>query len=293
MSPGSNENPHAQHPTPEGLSPEHSEEDRPGEVRKTVMEHLMELRARVIGCLVLMVLACATAWYFYPDLMRIVRQPLEDYNATLPDDSPHVELQALKLTEPFVFILKLGLWGGLILASPLILYQIWAFVSPGLYKREKRAMIPIFTVGIFFFSGGAYFCYRFVIPLAIAYLVPFGLKLGAAVNPTLSNYLGFFVMMHVAFGAVFETPLVILALAVAGIVTARELVRVWRYVCVGAFVIGAVLTPPDVITQAMMAGTLIVLYFFSIILAWIFGRKRTEEENDHHGDTETRRTAGT
>jgi sec-independent protein translocase protein TatC len=275
------EDPHAEPPDPE----------RPGEVRKTVLDHLMELRARIIACLVVMALTCATAWFFYAEIMEVVRRPLEDYNKTL-DGPVGVRLQAIKITEPFVFILKLGLWGGLILASPFMLSQVWAFVSPGLYRREKRAMIPIFTVGIFFFAGGAYFCYRLVIPLAIAYLVPFGVKLGAAVEPTLSSYLSFFVMLHVAFGLVFETPLVILALAVAGVVTARELLRQWRYVCVGAFVLGAVLTPPDVITQAMMAGTIIVLYFVSVILAWIFGRKRRDDDTDHHGDTETQRTTG-
>jgi sec-independent protein translocase protein TatC len=269
--------------------------DRPGEVRKTVLEHLMELRARIIACLVLLAVTCAVAWFFYEEIMAVVRGPLEDYNAGL-DGAVGVKLQAIKITEPFVFILKLGMWGGLILASPFILSQIWAFVSPGLYSREKRAMIPIFTVGIFFFAGGAYFCYRFVIPLAIAYLVPFGVRLGASVEPTLSSYLSFFVMLHVAFGLVFETPLVILALAVAGIVTARGLLRQWRYVCVGAFVLGAVLTPPDVITQVMMAATIIVLYFGSVILAWVFGRKRKDSEeskdNVRQGDAETRRKTG-
>ena len=259
----------------------------------TAVRRLLGRRARIIACLVLLVITCAAAWFFYEEIMAIIRGPLEDYNAGL-DGAVGVKLQAIKITEPFVFILKLGMWGGLILASPFILSQIWAFVSPGLYSREKRALIPVFTVGVFFFAGGAYFCYRLVIPLAIAYLVRFGAKLGASVEPTLSSFLSFFVMLHVAFGLVFETPLVILALAMAGVVTARGLIRQWRYVCVGAFVIGAVLTPPDVITQAMMAGTIIVLYFVSVVLAWIFGRKRRDdEENDHHGDTETQRTTGT
>jgi sec-independent protein translocase protein TatC len=269
MTPVPPDSPHAESNGPD--------QDRSGEVQKTVIEHLMELRARIIACLVLLVVTCAAAWFFYEEIMEIVRGPLEDYNAGL-DGAVGVKLQAINITEPFVFILKLGMWGGLILASPFILLQIWAFVSPGLYRREKRALIPVFTLGVFFFAGGAYFCYRLVIPLAIAYLVPFGLKLGASVEPTLSSYLSFFVMLHVAFGLVFETPLVILALAMAGVVTARGLLRQWRYVCVGAFVLGAVLTPPDVITQVMMAGTLIVLYFGSIVLAWVFGRKRTEEK---------------
>ena len=293
MTTASREGPHAELP-----GPKRGDEARPGEIHKTVLEHLMELRARIIAGLVVMALACVAAWFFYDELMWIVRKPLEDYNAGLdPElhDGLQVKLQAIQITEPFVFVLKLGLWGGLAFASPFILSQVWAFVSPGLYRREKRAMIPIFTVGVFFFAGGAYFAYRFVIPFAIAYLVPFGAKLGASVEPTLSSYLSFFLMLHIAFGLVFEAPLVILALAVAGVVTARGLLSRWRYVCVAAFVLGAVLTPPDVITQAMMAATIIVLYFVSIVLAWIFGRKRAEEDDDgtsHHGDTETQRTTG-
>ncbi|MHC4253661.1 MAG: twin-arginine translocase subunit TatC, partial [Planctomycetota bacterium] len=140
---------------------------------------------------------------------------------------------------------------------------------------------------IFFFGGGAYFAYRYVVPVALEFLFPFARKLGAVMRPTLREYLRFFLMIHVAFGVVFETPLVILALARMGLVTARGLLRRWQIVIVAAFVLGALLTPPDVMTQSMMAGSIIALYALSLILAQIFGRKRTifDAQGDDEAET--------
>jgi sec-independent protein translocase protein TatC len=249
------------------------DEERPGEVQKTFLGHLMELRGRIIACIVALVVCMGGALVFYRPISRIVRQPVEDYNLGVEEELLTVEWQATALQEAFVFVLKLGLWSGLVLASPIIAWQAWSFVSPGLYPREKRAILPVFTLGVFFFAGGAYFAYRLVMPLAISFFVPFAAEQGAKLRLTLGRYMQFFLAIHLAFGVVFETPLVIMGLARVGLVTARALARRWQYAVAGAFIVGAFLTPPDVVTQIMMAGSLIVLYLLSIALAWLVGRR--------------------
>lgn len=258
---------------------EREEEPRPGEVNMSFMDHLMELRARIILSLVIFVACCTVSWIYYDRLFELVRQPIVDYNAGASEEA-QIKLQVIAPTEAFGFVVSLGIWAGLLFASPIVAYQIWRFVSPGLYRGEKMAILPIFTVGILFFASGAWFAYRYTIPLALEFLAPFAPKLEAVIEYRLRDYLWFFIMIHVSFGIVFETPLVILALARMGLVTARGLVRRWQYVIVGAFILGAILTPPDVMTQAVMAGSLLALYTLSIILAAVFGRRRPESDEE-------------
>ncbi len=250
----------------------------PGEVEKPFMAHLMELRARIMICLLVLVLSMVGALVFYKQVSRVLMQPLYDYNATV-GEAEKVEVFTMRPTEGFVAVLKLGLWGGLILAFPMIAWQVWRFVSPGLYRREKLAILPILTFGAFCFAGGVCFAYRFVLPPALSYLMSWAPELGVKASVTLDYYLQFMVMVHVAFGIAFETPLVILALARLGLVTSGWLVRKWQYMIVAAFVLGAFLTPPDVVTQLMMAGSLVGLYMLSVVLAFVFG-KRSRFEDD-------------
>ncbi len=251
----------------------------PGEIEKPFMDHLMELRSRIFITLLVLVLAMVASLVFYKDVSRILMQPLHDYNATV-GEKEKVEVFTMRPTEGFVAVMKLGLWGGLVLAFPMITWQIWRFVSPGLYRREKLAILPILTLGAFCFSGGVYFAYRFVLPPAFSYLMSWAPELGVKASVTLGYYLQFMVMVHVAFGIAFETPLVILAFARLGLVTAGGLARKWQYMVVAAFVLGAVLTPPDVVTQLMMAGSLVGLYILSIFLALIFGKRKPLEEDE-------------
>jgi len=264
-----------------------AEEERQGEVNKTFMGHLMELRARIIVCVLFLVLAMVAALVFFEPLSAIVRRPVEVHNAPPRPAAEQIKIIMQRPTDGFIFVLKLGLLGGLVLAFPVIAWQVWRFVSPGLYKREKKAVLPIMTVGMFFFAGGCYFAYRFIIPFAIAYLYSFAPLLKFEPTVTATYYMQFFLMIHFAFGIAFETPLVVLALAMMGLVTAGGLIRKWQYIIVGAFVVGALLTPPDVVTQAMMGGSLIVLYMFSIVLAAIFGRRPPalgDEEGGEDGE---------
>lgn len=256
---------------------EHSAAAPPGEVERPFLEHLMELRSRILICLIGVVLCMIAAWTFYDYLVAIIKQPLLDYNATVPVEM-QARLLATRMSEPFVFVLSLGLWAGLLISSPLLIWQIWRFVSPGLYRREKLAILPIFTIGVFFFAGGVYFAYTYTLPAAIRFLVPYAARLGADMRPTLGEYLRFVVMILASFGIAFETPLVVLALARLGLVTAAGLARKWQYMIVTAFVLGAFLTPPDVVTQLMMAGCLVVLYILSIFLALIFGKRKPPDD---------------
>jgi sec-independent protein translocase protein TatC len=261
----------------------------PGETEKPFIEHLMELRSRILVCLFGVVLCMIAAWIFYDHLVVIIKQPLLDYNATVPVEA-QARLLATSMSGPFVFVLSLGLWAGLLVSSPLIIWQIWRFVSPGLYRREKLAILPIFTIGIFFFAGGVLFAYTYTLPAAIRFLVPYAARLGAEMRPTLGEYLRFVIMILASFGIAFETPLVILALARLGLVTAGGLARKWQYMIVVSFVLGAFLTPPDVVTQLMMAGCLASLYVLSIVLALLFGKRSRFERDD--GDKADKKVEG-
>jgi sec-independent protein translocase protein TatC len=300
---------------PEGTTAlaERSPDGPPGEIEKPFMDHLMELRSRIIITLLVLVLSMVAALVFYKQVSQVLMQPMHDYNDSLEaaaklkmaakleeaaklegaakveavakieaaakvDVAGKVDVFTMRPTEGFVAVLKLGLWGGLILAFPMIAWQVWRFVSPGLYRREKLAILPILTLGAFCFAGGVYFAYTFVLPPALNYLMQWAPELGVKASVTLEYYLQFMVMVHVAFGIAFETPLVILALARLGLVTAGGLARKWQYMIVAAFVLGAFLTPPDIVTQLMMAGSLVTLYTLSIILALLFGKRTPLED---------------
>ncbi len=240
--------------------------------------HLVELRMRVILCLVGVLATMIVALVFYRQLSQVLMAPVEDYNLDV-DEPLRLRILMVRPTDAFSVVLKMGFWGGLVLAFPIIIWHVWRFVSPGLHRRERRAVLPIFALGMFFFAGGCWFANEFVFPLALKYLLSFAPEMGADTTVSLAEYVHFFLMLHMAFGIAFETPLVVLALALVGLVTARGLVRRWRYVIVGTFVVGAVLTPPDAMTQLLMAGSLIVLYLLSIVLAWMFGRRTAEPES--------------
>jgi len=254
-------------------------EEPPWEVHKTFMEHLLELRSRILVCLATVALATVGAWVFWRQIGALIMRPIHDYNASVTE-AARVEIITIGPMEAFLVILRLGLWSGLVLALPVIVWEAWKFVSPGLYRRERRAVMPVLSMGTLFFAAGAYFAYRLILPIGLRYLVPFASEIGARPKMGLNLYWQFFLMIHLAFGMAFETPLVILALAHLGVLTAIDLLRQWRYAVVGAFVLGAVLTPPDVLTQFLMAGSLIGLYLLSILLVALTGRWREEPDRE-------------
>lgn len=258
------------------------------EKKKTFLEHLMEMRSRMIVIAVAVVLCTGVCFYFYEEINRGLRYPLAIANGRLAGEGLVVKLIILEPLGGFSFVVRMGIMAGLILASPVILQQIWAFVAPGLYPRERRAVAPIFWFGLVFFLGGAAVAFFFACPAALEWLVRLNWKLTSSAawgcapgtDPGLMSlryYVGFLTGVLVGFGIAFETPLVVMALSALGLVTPRWLVKKFRYAVVAAFVMGALLTPPEVLTQMVLALCLIALYVLSIALSWFTWRRRRAE----------------
>lgn len=247
------------------------------ESRMPFLEHLRELRDRVRNAAICFVVAFAVCFAFAEDIYRWLREPLFRVWANLRQTKPELGAPNMafgSLTEPFWVNMSVALWGGIFVASPFIFHQIWKFIAPGLYKRERRIGIWFAVFSAVFFVGGALFCYYIVLERMIDFLLGYAT---ADSKPTLmlSPYLDLTRDLMLAFGAIFELPLLIFFLSMVGLVTHRGLWKFNRWFIVLAFVIGAILTPtPDVPTQLMMAIPMIALYNLSIIVSWIITKRR-------------------
>jgi len=233
--------------------------------------HLEELRKRLIVCFVAVGIGFVISYGFKEYLFQILVHPL--VKVMQPSDS----LIFTGLPEAFFTYLKVAFLAGLMLAAPVIIYEFWSFVAPGLYDKEKRLMLPIVFLSTFFFIGGALFGYFLVFPWGFKFFLGFATETIRPM-PSMKEYLGFSAKLLLAFGLVFELPLVITFLARLGIVSVDFLKKNRKYALLLFFVGAAILTPPDVVTQIMMALPLMLLYEISIIGARIFGKKKMEEE---------------
>lgn len=233
--------------------------------------HLEELRKRLITCFIAVGVGFAICYGFKEKLFQILVQPLLRVMKT------GETLIFTGLPEAFFTYLKVALLSGLMLAAPIIIYQFWMFVAPGLYDREKRLMIPIVFLSSFFFVGGALFGYFIVFPWGFKFFLGFADEHIRAL-PSMKEYLGFSAKLLLAFGLVFELPLVITFLAKLGLVSVDFLKKNRKYALLLFFAGAAILTPPDVVTQIMMALPLMLLYEISILGARIFGRQKIEAE---------------
>jgi sec-independent protein translocase protein TatC len=232
--------------------------------------HLAELRSRLIKSLVAVGIAFVLCYQFVETLMAWLIAPLKAL-----DPAAKVQVIGTGLAEAFFTKLKVSFIAGIFLASPVIFYQIWRFVAPGLYEHERRYVQPFVFFATGFFVCGAYFCYRLVFPTAFGFfLAEYG---SISIEPLLkiSEYLSFASRMLLAFGVVFELPVFTFFLARTGIVDHKMMIGTWRYAVVGIFIVAAVLTPgPDVASQLLMATPLLVLYVASIGVAYAFGQPR-------------------
>jgi sec-independent protein translocase protein TatC len=236
--------------------------------------HLEELRKRLITCFIAVAVGFALSYGFKEKLFNILTQPLiavMDQGETLIYTG---------LPEAFFTFLKVSFLAGLMLASPVIIYQFWMFIAPGLYDREKRLLVPIVLLSSIFFVGGALFGYFIVFPYGFQFFLGFATETIRPM-PAMKEYLSFSAKLLLAFGLVFELPLVITFLARLGIVTVPFLKKNRKYALLLFFVGAAILTPPDVVTQIMMAFPLMLLYEISIIGARIFGRKKSAADPAH------------
>ncbi len=254
----------------------------PNDKTMTFWEHLEELRRRIIRSAVVFALASGIAWVFREQLLLTITDPfIAAWRAGALPGEPSLHFATPAAL--FMTYITLSLIGGLVLALPWVLYEVWAFVAPGLYAHEKRYALPFVLASSLLFATGGWFGYRFAFPQAFAFLLAdSGAVAGSTfqVVPTvmIGDYITFVGQMLIAFGLVFELPVLTFFLAVAGIVNHRHLIRYFRHFVVVAFVIGAVLTPPDPASQFVLAAPLIVLYGVSIGVAWLFGRPRRQPE---------------
>jgi sec-independent protein translocase protein TatC len=242
--------------------------------RMPFLEHIRELRDRVRNAAIAFVAMFAVCLVFADEIYAWLRGPLEIAWIANKQSLPELQMVFTSLTEPFWVNLSVALWGGVFLASPFIFYQLWQFIAPGLYKRERRMGI-IFAIGsAICFVSGALFCYHF----ALQPLYDFFLGYADAKRVpmlTLTDYLDFTRTMMLAFGAVFELPILILFLSLIGMVTHRGMWKFNRWFIVIAFVVGAILTPsPDAGSQLMMAVPMVALYNLSILIAYVVTKRR-------------------
>jgi sec-independent protein translocase protein TatC len=239
-------------------------------------EHLEELRKRLIYMLFAFIAGAAGAWHFRESMLVWLTMPfVRAWAGTKLGGTAALHFPAPQSL--FLAYMKLALIGGILLSLPILLYQLWAFVSPGLYSREKRYAIPFVVSSCGLFAFGAWFGWRFAFPVAFQYLLSFSGKIGdnIVVEPAVmvDEYIEFVSRMLLAFGAVFELPVLVFFLSIAGIVTHHHLIRFTRMFIVIAFVVAAIITPPDPLSQLLLAVPLCGLYGVSIGVAYVFGRR--------------------
>ncbi|SHJ34626.1 Sec-independent protein translocase TatC [Malonomonas rubra DSM 5091] len=244
--------------------------------------HLEELRKRLMiasGAWLVAFLAC----YSYAELLfERISEPVRN---ALPEGSSLVFINA---TEPFFTLLKVAALAGLVVAFPIIVWQLWGFISPGLYAHEKKLVIPFVFFSSLCFGAGTYFGFTFVFPMVFAFLVKYGTEIGGiSAMLSMGSYLTLASRLLIAFGLVFELPIVIFFLARMGVVDHKFLARNRKFALLLAFIMGAVLTPPDLFSQTSIALPFIILYEVGIIVARLFGKKKSVEEDE---DTEEETT---
>ena len=228
--------------------------------------HLQELRKRLILSFIAVGGGFALCYTFAEKIFDILAAPLLEM---MPQGG---SLIFTSVAEAFFTYMKVAFVAGLILASPFVLYQIWAFVAPGLYRNEKKYVVPFVLAGSFFFALGIFFGYYVALPIGFKFLLGFATDFIKPL-PSMKEYLSFSIKFLLAFGLVFEFPVVLVLLARIGVVDARTLARQRKYAILLIFVFAAILTPPDIVSQVIVALPMIGLYELSILLSRIFGKK--------------------
>lgn len=250
-----------------------SDSDELASTEAPLLDHLIELRRRLLYCVAALVATFILCFYFAKPIFGFLVHPL----AAAGQD----KLIFTQIFEAFMVQIKVGFFGALMLSFPIIANQMWQFVAPGLYRKEKRALLPFLLATPVLFTGGAAMAYYFAIPVALNFLLGLEGDLGGGVTqealPAVGNYLDFVMQFIFAFGISFLLPVLLMLLERAGIVTYEQLKSAWRYAVVAAFAIAAVLTPPDIGSQLLLAGPLCGLYFLSLIAIKITRRQREKE----------------
>ena len=242
--------------------------------RLPLTDHLRELRSRIFRILITWVIASALAWSFSEAIFGLLLEPAV---TALGDRA----LQAIAPTEIFFTYLKSAVLAGFVLALPVIFWQIWAFVSPGLYDSERTTIVPFVLISTLLFAGGATFGYAVVFPLMFEFLTGFDSDFVQSAW-TMREAFALTTRLFLAFGVAFELPVLVFFLSVAGIVDARTLLRGTPYAVLAVFVTAAILTPPDWVSQVFLALPMVVLYLLGVGVAYLFGgaRQRTSSKTE-------------
>jgi sec-independent protein translocase protein TatC len=235
--------------------------------KMTFLEHLDELRRRIIHAVLSLLVAFVLCFTYSTEIFEFLMGPMR---MALP---PGGDLIATKVPEVFVLHLKMSFFAGIFVASPFWLTQVWLFISPGLYENEKKFAVPFILFGTFFFLAGATFAHYMVFPLAVRFFSTFGSQ-DVQIMLTVSEVFSFYAKIILAAGVMFQIPTVVFLLARIGLVSARFLWDNFKYAILIIFIIAAILTPPDVVTQCLLAGPMTALYLLSIGIAWAVGRER-------------------
>jgi len=251
-----------------GVPAEEPDEDESGKM--SFLEHLDELRKRLVRIVTYIGIGFLATFYFHERIYQFLSVPARK---SLPTGT---NLVFTKITQPFSVYIWVSVVAGIFLTSPFILYEVWKFIAPGLYRKEKRFIVPFLVSSVFLFVAGGAFCYYIVLPRAYTFLISFGKDFTPML--TIDEYLDITLTMMLGFGAMFEMPVIIGFLSVFGLVTAGFLWRKFKYSIVIIFIIAAVLSPtPDAMNQCIYAAPMIVLYLISIVVAAIFGWRRKKQ----------------
>ncbi len=239
----------------------------------TFLEHLEELRIRLVRSLIALVVGFIACFQFAERIFSFITEPLRKAY-------PDIQFIYTEATEAFFLYMKMSFFVGIFLAAPIILYQVWAFIAPGLYVHERKYVVPFILFGTVFFIMGGLFGHYILFPMTFQFLGEYG---GATMKfmPKVSEYYSFYSWFVLGLGIVFQLPVVIFVLSRIGLVSAGFLARQFKYAFLASFVISAVITPGgDVVTQSVLAVPIIGLYVIGILVALLFGRKRRTEPDD-------------
>jgi sec-independent protein translocase protein TatC len=240
-----------------------------------LLDHLIELRSRLLKSLFAIGLAFGVCLYFAKEIFSVLVQPLVA--------AGQGKLIYTQLFEAFFVEIKVALFAAMMIAFPVIAIQLWRFVAPGLFKQEKRALLPFLLATPVLFSIGASFAYFITIPIALKFLLGYQGDVGGVTQeamPSVGNYLSFTMQFIFAFGIAFLLPILLMLIERAGIVTREQLVSSRRYMIVGSFVIAAICTPPDVLSQLLLAIPLCILYEMTLVAIWFTRRGKNSEQEE-------------
>ena len=235
------------------------------------LDHLIELRARILRSFFMIVALFVPIYYFANDLYGFVAAPLMN---ALPEGSSMI---ATQVATPFITPFKLAIYAAIFLGVPFWLHQLWSFIAPGLYRHEKKFAVPLLFSSVILFYCGMAFVYFLVFPLVFAFFVTVSPE-GVPMMTDIAYYLDFVLKMVIAFGLAFEIPIATMLLAMTGVSTAEKMAHKRPYVIVGCFVVGMFLTPPDVVSQLLLALPTWLLFELGILLARVVEKKSVEEE---------------